>query len=39
MLSLDHLNIVKVYEFFEDEKVMFIKMEYIRNGTLGNETS
>ena len=33
--SISHTNIVKVYEFVETETFIFLRMEIIRNGTLG----
>lgn len=32
--SLDHPNIVKLYDFFEDENAQYLVMEYCSNGTL-----
>lgn len=32
--SIDHPNIVKVYEFVETNTYIFLRMELIRNGTL-----
>lgn len=33
--SISHPNIVKVYEFVETDTFIFLRMEIIRNGTLG----
>jgi calcium-dependent protein kinase len=34
MKSLDHPNIVRVYEYFQDEKFIFIVMEFVTGGEL-----
>ena len=34
MKKLDHPNIVKIYEFFEDENSIYIIMEYLEGGEL-----
>jgi calcium-dependent protein kinase len=31
---LDHPNILKLYEYFEDEKNVYIIMEYLRGGSV-----
>lgn len=33
--SINHPNIVKVYEFVETNTFIYLRMEIIRNGTLG----
>jgi calcium-dependent protein kinase len=35
--SLDHPNIVKIYEYFEDEKRFYIVTEHIQGGELFDE--
>ena len=35
--SLDHPNIVRVFEFFEDKKKLYIVMEHCRGGELFND--
>lgn len=35
--KLDHPNIIKIFEFFEDDKFMYIIMEYAKNGELFNK--
>lgn len=34
MVSLNHSNIIKLYDAFEDEKAQYLVMEYCPNGTL-----
>lgn len=34
MKKIDHPNIVKIYEFFENEKYIFIIMELMSRGEL-----
>ncbi len=33
--SLDHQNIVKFYQYFEDEEKFYLIMDYQPNGNLG----
>lgn len=35
--SFDHPNIVKIYEYFEDEKRFYIVTEHIQGGELFDE--
>ena len=37
--SLDHPNIVRIYEFFDDTQYLYIVMEYIKGGALLQEIS
>lgn len=37
LTSIDHPNIVKIYEFFEDESHIYIVMEYLEGGELFNK--
>ena len=32
--SINHTNIVKVYEFVETDTFIYLRMEFIKNGTL-----
>jgi len=34
--SLDHENIIKLYEVFESEKTVYLVMEYVESKTLGD---
>lgn len=33
--TIEHPNIVKVYEFVETNTFIYLKMEIVKNGTLG----
>lgn len=37
LTSIDHPNIVKIYEFFEDDAHIYIVMEYLEGGELFNK--
>lgn len=34
MIKLDHPNIVKIFEFFEDRRFIYIVMEFLDGGEL-----
>ena len=34
MMEIDHPNIVKLFEVFEDEKYLYFVMEYLKGGNL-----
>lgn len=35
--QLDHPNIIRIFEYFEDDKFIYLVMEYARNGELFNK--